>query len=320
MSASGDLTPRIASAYDRLAQIDSVLDAKALADEAMALEVLAQNIGESVAITNEIVEVRLRAERRGGELIPLHYPTGGDRKSKSRTATLILPISRSRSQRWQQVARLPEDKFEQTIADIKAGEDELSRGELLLRGYKLIIPDPVDTPDIVPAAYRCIVVDPPWPMQKINRRERPLQGETLDYSVMTLDEIAELDVAAMADEDAHLYLWTTHRFLPDALRIAKGWGFTYECLMTWRKNVGITPFSWMYDTEHVLFCRRGSLPVQTKGQRLSFDAKVVGHSIKPDVFYERAVAASPGPRLEMFARRDRDGFDRWSHSAVTVDA
>jgi len=38
-----------------------------------------------------------------------------------------------------------------------------------------------------------------------------------------------------------------------------------------------------------------------------------GHSIKPDVFYERVAAASPGPRLEMFARTSRDGFDCWGN-------
>jgi len=83
--------------------------------------------------------------------------------------------------------------------------------------------------------------------------------------------------------------------------------------MTWRKNVGFTPFSWMYDTEHVIFARRGNLTLTQLGLRLSFDAPVIGHSVKPAVFYERVLAASPGPRLEMFARREREGFIAWGN-------
>lgn len=306
----------VSDAYQQLAEVATVADAKLLIDQAQALETYARRIGESIATTNEIVEVRLRAERRMGEIIPAHYPQGGDRKSKSRTATLILPVSRSMSQRVQQVAALPEGIFEQAIADVKAERDtELSRAELLLRGHRIIIPEPVDTPiidDRTAGHYRCIVADPPWPMQKIERLVHPLQGRELDYPIMTVDAIAALDVASLAADDAHLYLWTTHRFLPDALTIADTWGFRYQCLLTWCKNVGFTPYSWMYDTEHVLFCRRGSLDLLQKGIRLSFAAPRTTHSTKPDVFYERVIQASPEPRLEMFARSDRDGFERWS--------
>jgi N6-adenosine-specific RNA methylase IME4 len=86
--------------------------------------------------------------------------------------------------------------------------------------------------------------------------------------------------------------------------------------MTWRKNVGPTPFSWMYDTEHVLFGRVGDLPLSRNGLRLSFEAPVVGHSIKPDVFYERVCQATPGPRLAMFERGERDGFQVWGDEVV----
>jgi N6-adenosine-specific RNA methylase IME4 len=75
------------------------------------------------------------------------------------------------------------------------------------------------------------------------------------------------------------------------------------------------PYSWMYSTEHALFCRRGSLPLDRVGMRLHFDAQPRGHSVKPDVFYDRVLQASPGPRLEMFSRQKRDGFDAWGAEA-----
>lgn len=176
-------------------------------------------------------------------------------------------------------------------------------------------PDSTITPVFPKNKYRCLVIDPPWPIKKIEREERPNQGIRLDYPVMSLEEIKALPVINLAYEDGcHLYLWVTQKYLPFGLELVEEWGFRYECLMTWRKNVGMTPFSWMYDTEHVIFARMGSLPLQQKGLRLSFDAKVMGHSIKPDYFYdERVILASPTPRLEMFGRKQRNHFEVWGN-------
>jgi len=170
----------------------------------------------------------------------------------------------------------------------------------------------VDPPPPPEGTYRTLVIDPPWPVEKILREVRPKQGPALEYPVMQLDEIGELPVSALADpEGCHIYLWVTHKFLPAGLDLFERWGVAYQCQLTWIKNVGITPFSWMYDTEHVLFGRVGSLDLDRKGLRLSIEAATQGHSAKPDEFYERVVQASPEPRLEMFARRAREGFKSW---------
>jgi N6-adenosine-specific RNA methylase IME4 len=171
-------------------------------------------------------------------------------------------------------------------------------------------------PPLPEGRFRSIVIDPPWPMDKIVREQRPKQGAALDYPTMSLGQIAALPIADLAADGCHIYLWVTHRFLPAGLDLFDQWGVTYQCQMTWKKNVGITPFSWMYDTEHVLFGRIGSLDLLQNGLRLSFEAPVQGHSVKPDVFYERVIAASPTPRLEMFARHPREGFTVWGNEAA----
>lgn len=180
--------------------------------------------------------------------------------------------------------------------------------------------DPVTEPIPVPdGRYRCIVIDPPWPMPKIERDVRPNQYENLDYPTMTLEQLADeswLPVRTLADEDCHIYLWVTHKYLPTGMDLLEQWGFNYQCVMTWRKNVGITPFSWMYDTEHVLFGRRGNLKLERLGLRLSFEAPVQGHSIKPDVFYDRVREASPGPRIDMFPGVEHEGFEPWGLEAT----
>jgi N6-adenosine-specific RNA methylase IME4 len=166
-----------------------------------------------------------------------------------------------------------------------------------------------------PGKYSCLVIDPPWPMEKIERDERPNQVG-FDYPTMDEAALAALKVPDWAADDAHLYLWTTHKFLPMALRLAEHWGFRYQCLMTWVKPVGMTPFSWMYSTEHVLFCRRGNLPLLKMGERLDFAAPTTGHSRKPDTFFDIVRRVSPGPRIEVFARDRREGFDAWGNEAA----
>jgi len=136
----------------------------------------------------------------------------------------------------------------------------------------------------------------------------------MDYPTMTLDQIVDLPIKDLVLGDGcHVYLWTTHRFLPDALEMFKKWGVKYQCLMTWVKPTGMTPFTWMYNTEHVLFGRVGSLKVERMGLKLSFEAPVQKHSRKPDAFYNLVREASPGPRLELFARQTRDGFTVWGN-------
>lgn len=166
-------------------------------------------------------------------------------------------------------------------------------------------------PVVVPAGkFPCIVIDPPWPMEKIERDERPNQFG-FDYPTMSEDELkAWPHIHSKAATNCHLYMWTTHKFLPMALRVVEHWGFSYQCLMTWVKNVGMTPYSWMYSTEHVLFCRRGYLSLEKLGLRLDFQAKVREHSRKPEEFYELVRQVSPGPRLDVFSRESREGFEQ----------
>ena len=164
--------------------------------------------------------------------------------------------------------------------------------------------------------YRCIVIDPPWPIDKIARDVRPNQV-AIDYPTMTIEEMRVLPIRELADEaGCHVYLWATHKHIPNALSLFDFWSVRYQCVMTWVKNVGFTPFSWMYSTEHALFGRIGSLDVERKGLRLDFSAKVREHSRKPEEFFERVALASPEPRLEMFARQEREGFTAWGNETT----
>jgi len=165
--------------------------------------------------------------------------------------------------------------------------------------------------------YRTIVIDPPWPVEKILRDCRPNQSD-FGYPTMTIDEIKTIKLP-LYPEGCHVYLWTTQKFLPTAFEIFEFWGIKYECLLTWVKNVGFTPFSWMYSTEHCLFGRIGNLPLLKLGKRLDFPAKVREHSRKPEIFYEIVREVSPSPRLDMFSCEKREGFEQWGNEVGKFD-
>jgi len=168
--------------------------------------------------------------------------------------------------------------------------------------------------------YRTVIIDPPWPEKKILREVRPNQIEEVDYLTLSVEQIRDfrdkkgktiLDLFNL--NGCHVYLWTTHKHLPDALEILKAWGVKYQCVLTWIKNVGMTPYSWMYSTELVLFGRVGNLDLLKKGERLDFYGKVREHSRKPDEFYELVKKVSPAPRIDVFSREKREGFDQYGN-------
>lgn len=171
----------------------------------------------------------------------------------------------------------------------------------------------VELPVLEEGKYRTIVIDPPWEIEKIQRDVRPNQTE-MDYPLMSVEEIKNFPIHnSFHKEGCHIYLWTTHKHLPDALDIFNIWGVKYQCLLTWIKNVGITPFSWMYSTELVLFGRVGALSLLKNGLRIDFSGKVREHSRKPDEFYELIKQVSPMPRIDVFSREKREGFDQYGN-------
>jgi len=257
-----------------------------------------------------------KARERQGErndLTLLNSLSNVDRNDNMSTAQAATMTGTNR-QYVNDAARIAE-RAPELLDDIRNGEMTIPQAKQVIARQRQ--PAPAVTPAFPPQVYRCIVIDPPWPVVKIEREERPNQGIELDYPTMTHEAIADLPIDTLADPaGCHVYLWTTQKHLPSAFALFTVWGVHYQCLMTWVKPTGMTPYSWMYNTEHVLFGRIGSLPLLRMGLKLAFDAPVVRHSQKPDVFYERVLAASPGPRLDMFARQARDGFTAWGNEVT----
>lgn len=186
--------------------------------------------------------------------------------------------------------------------------------------------------------YRTIVADPPWffpgatgiRTKGAGRWDSTGKGvagtaSVLPYRTMSTDEIAALPVPDLAEKDAHLYLWTFGRHIPAAYEIVAAWGFAPSALLTWCKapmGLGLGG-AFAPTAEHILFARRGrdirigrqpSTWWQLKRPQLPGGGPA--HSAKPEAFLDLVEQVSPGPYLEMFARRNRLGWDTWGNECL----
>ena len=175
--------------------------------------------------------------------------------------------------------------------------------------------------------YRTIVADPPWEIsKKIAAGGRRARDTEVPYDMLSIDEIKSLPVDGFCEDNAHLYLWSTRQVFRDgvAADVARAWGFEPCGEIVWGlRNPGMGAGPFVNDHEPVLVARRGSLPFAgewaTGGvwfwrQPYMNGGKV--HSAKPDGFLDHVERLSPGPYLELFARRQRLGWDTWGNESL----
>lgn len=169
-----------------------------------------------------------------------------------------------------------------------------------------------EIPGLPPGGFATILVDPPWPLQS---------GEK-HYRTMSLARITALPVGHLAARDAHLWLWTTNALLPKAYEVAEAWGFTVRSPLTWVKfRLGLGGrYQLRNATEQLLFCTRGKAPLGSRSQPTWFNAPVTEHSRKPAEQFAIIERVSPGPYLELFARRRPESNQPWAVWGDQVDS
>lgn len=197
-----------------------------------------------------------------------------------------------------------------------------------------------NTPSVL---YSTIVADPPWDHSDGtgktfgigDRQKRPRPGGPVlrvpPYESMSVSQVRNLPVAQLADQSAHLYLWTTNRYLQHVWEIARAWEFHPVCVLTWCKEPTgyLGGGAYPSNVEFCLFARRGDLPTMGKAEGRWFrwprrygppvgagESRSQMHSAKPEAFLDLVETISPGPYLELFARRQRLGWDTWGNEAL----
>jgi N6-adenosine-specific RNA methylase IME4 len=180
------------------------------------------------------------------------------------------------------------------------------------------------------ARFRTIVADPPWPYKTPGQMGVSRPSDIGASSVGRYGGMPIADLCAMqvpAEDDAHLYMWTTNGFVCEAHEIARAWGFRPITMLTWTKvhqddhgRVSASGMGYYFRgaTEHCLFGVRGSLRLKERALPTAYLWPRLPHSVKPDAFYDLVEQASPGPYLELFARRARFGWEYAGNESLST--
>jgi N6-adenosine-specific RNA methylase IME4 len=295
----------------RLLAISESTDVAELGDtvrRAEALKGIAREVDDAGVAYRRLVEVKLRAEYRAGQLL-------GEMVTRDPTCNTLsqVGVERHQSSRWQRIASIPPAEFDawldQTAEPSTSAALKLAKQSNATKGDDTRQPRPVDNLDATPDMFAAIVIDPPWRYDNSATR-----GAAEDhYGTMTQADLLALELPAA--DDAHLYCWVTNSFIEDGFELVKKWGFNYKTCLTWCKpQIGMGNY-FRSTTEHVLFATRGKQPTLTNNTPTHFTADRKRHSQKPELFYDIVEASSPGPYLEMFARRRRFGWHVWGNEA-----
>jgi N6-adenosine-specific RNA methylase IME4 len=344
-----DFVPVVANAIRSLAEAVKVDEVKEIRDKALALAVYAQQAKDR-ALEINAAEIRARAERRAGVMLDVSVnlergrpPVNGNaglplRNENSldngnpelplseggRTFLADLGISKKESSDWQKIAKMAEDEFEDALSTARTTGKPIKTADLIRTeqkaDYKAKLED-IETKRIkeLVGVYDVIVMDPPWPIQKIERDVRPNQV-MFDYPTMSIEEIAEQvgeKLRLHCASDCHIFVWTTQKFLPDSFDLLRKWDVSYVFTMAWHKPGGFQPIGLaQYNGEFVIYGRKGAPQfVDTKDFPVIFSAPRTVHTEKPDSFYDTIRRVTAGRRLDMYNRRVIEGFDGWGLEA-----
>lgn len=212
---------------------------------------------------------------------------------------------------FEEVAKLPEQKQVKFLN--MASKEKLSVRDLreVIRGDEIELKYS-DLPD---KKYRIIYADPPWKYG--NSMPEYFKEQANHYQLMSVEEIAAMNIKNIADTNSVLFLWVTSPILEESFKVIDAWGFEYKTSFIWDKvkhNMG------HYNSvrhELLLVCTRGSC---TPDNLQLFDSvqsiERTSHSEKPEKFREIIdTIYTWGNKIELFARKKIDGWEVFGNEA-----
>lgn len=185
-------------------------------------------------------------------------------------------------------------------------------------------------PDLPEGEFKTVMADPPWAYD--DDLPGPARGSGSHYDTLHYGTVMGMgpQIRKVTASHAHLYLWTTNSFMEEALQVVEEWGFDQKTILTWvkvtdeprglpherdhevsvKERIGMGNY-FRNTTEHLIFAVKGTRGIESNSMPTHFFAERSAHSSKPEKAYRLAEEASPEPRLELFSRRNRDGWVVW---------
>lgn len=172
------------------------------------------------------------------------------------------------------------------------------------------------------------------------------------YETMSVAELLEMaeEVKRVSAPSCHLWMWATKDFRYDAESIMRAWGFVFKNELPWVKTTdglsrtqkGLKQFTvaelataqrvmsamgmpgkpsygmgYYMRPQHepMLFGtnNRSFRPLNATAEPAMVFAPKSRHSAKPKAAYDLIRRNSPGPRLSLFQRTPREGFECWGN-------
>lgn len=134
-------------AREALALASSIDEVKQIRDQAEAIRQYIRQQKGSLEIQNQAAEIKIRAERRAGEMLGEIEKNPGGRPSENLSHDVIsyfplptlpeLGITAMQSHRWQLEAKVPEEIFQKHVDEIKTNKQEVTSSALQKMGSQI---------------------------------------------------------------------------------------------------------------------------------------------------------------------------------------
>lgn len=170
--------------------------------------------------------------------------------------------------------------------------------------------------------FDIILADPPWRFAS-NSEAKPGRNARRHYDCMTVDQISAIPVEQIAAKNALLLMWVTVPFAHIADQVIRAWGFRSKSQLVWVKERIGTGYWARNQHEPLIIATRGRFPCPHPAL---FPTSIIPgaqreHSRKPEWPQETIDARLPEARkVEMFARRPRDGWTVWGNQSDKFEA
>lgn len=304
--------------------VDDVPDLAKLIDYAEAARTYAERTRLGTKSINHCSKIKILAEVKMAEIVERGRAANQIAQQGRPTKTLDLPTLNDLGIKRPQLSEANKIRshfapggVEAAFASANDADRELPRAELLRQARRKAVVEKYEerkaaAVENLDGTFDVVYADPPWRYDNTGVRGAVVE----QYPTMATDDICTIKVPAA--KAASLFLWVTNPLLEDGLRVLSAWGFRYVTNLVWVKNVPTgAPFYVNGKHELLLLGVRGKGNVPTGEKPLSVvAADRTEHSRKPDEFYALIERMYPGLRyLEMFQRRQRDGWTGWGNDA-----
>ncbi|APZ96362.1 hypothetical protein [Fuerstiella marisgermanici] len=229
-------------AHAALMEACTVEEVRDVRDRAEAVRSYAKKARLGREMVVEASALRLRSERRLGQLLqqlPLAKASRGNQYSadddqdnpESQIRLQDVGITKSDSSRLQRIAAVPEDRFQTYVKEcLDAGRECSTAACLRLLGPKQPAKSKAASRGRTSPALQAL-------LQSSSRfatlLANPFAAEHGFGTAVNVDDLCRQPVGKLATPSSHLHFLTPDHRLPQALQLVEAWGFTYAFCLPW---------------------------------------------------------------------------------------